>query len=194
MWKMRNRWFELWPIYGMAALFLMTSVAFFVFGRYRFPVVPALALFAGPVVADIAVWTRSLFAAIKQRRPRPVLAVPNGHIVLFLLLFVTAHLPLVSAREAASVTYNNFAIQALLRGEHDLTELFVSRSIALNPKFSLAYNTRGVMHRERGDAVRAIADFENAISISPDYQTARQNLNRIVNRDEHDAVRSGGAQ
>jgi tetratricopeptide (TPR) repeat protein len=142
----------------------------------------------------MATWTRSLLAAIKQHGPRPVPAVPIGHVILFLLLVLTAHLPLVSAREAASVTYNNFAIQALLRGEHDLTELFVSRSIELNPEFSLAFNTRGVMHRERGDAVRAIADFENAIAISPDYETARQNLNRIVNSDEHDAVKSGGAQ
>ena len=43
-WPDRRR---LWVLYAIAATFAITTIAFYVFARYRFPLVPLLVLFAG---------------------------------------------------------------------------------------------------------------------------------------------------
>jgi Flp pilus assembly protein TadD len=48
----RRRWRELWPLYGIVLVFTVAVALFYVFARYRFPLVPPLLLFAGAGVAD----------------------------------------------------------------------------------------------------------------------------------------------
>ena len=51
-----------------------------------------------------------------------------------------------------------------------------TRSIKLkNPKLHLPYNNRGNVHRGQGNLVDAIADYDEAIRIKPDYVTAYHN-------------------
>ena len=59
-WPDRRR---LWVLYAIAATFAITTVAFYVFARYRFPLVPLLVLFAAAGVARIAAEWRTLAAA-----------------------------------------------------------------------------------------------------------------------------------
>ena len=41
------RWRDLWLLYAMILSLAASVAVFYVFGRYRFPLVPLLALFAG---------------------------------------------------------------------------------------------------------------------------------------------------
>ena len=63
-WPDRRR---LWVLYAIAATFAITTVAFYVFARYRFPLVPLLVLFAAAGVARIAAawrtWPRARLIA-----------------------------------------------------------------------------------------------------------------------------------
>lgn len=48
----RRRWHDLWPLYGLLAVFTGAVALFFVFARYRFPLVPVLLLFAGVALVE----------------------------------------------------------------------------------------------------------------------------------------------
>ena len=47
-----SRWRELWVLYALPAVLAASVIAFFVFARYRFPMVPALTLFAGAALVE----------------------------------------------------------------------------------------------------------------------------------------------
>src|SRR5262249_30938086 len=42
-----------------------------------------------------------------------------------------------------------------------------NQAIQLDPKYAIAYNTRGVVWRAKGDHDRAIADYSDAIRLNP---------------------------
>ena len=41
-----------------------------------------------------------------------------------------------------------------------------------HPKYSMNYLTRGAMYTEKGDTVKALADYDKAISMDPYYVPA----------------------
>ena len=53
LWLTRSQWRRLWLLYAMIFALASSVAIFYVFGRYRFPLVPLLALFAGAGVAAI---------------------------------------------------------------------------------------------------------------------------------------------
>ncbi len=55
-WPDRRR---LWVLYAIGATFAITTLAFYVFARYRFPLVPLLVLFAGAGIAGCAAGWRA---------------------------------------------------------------------------------------------------------------------------------------
>ena len=53
-------WRRLWVLYGMVLLLAMAVALFFVFGRYRYPLVPLMALFAGAGLVELSrAWRQS---------------------------------------------------------------------------------------------------------------------------------------
>ncbi|MCK4342097.1 MAG: tetratricopeptide repeat protein [Phycisphaerae bacterium] len=47
-----SRWRELWVLYALVLTMAVSVIAFFVFARYRFPLVPVLTLFAGAALVE----------------------------------------------------------------------------------------------------------------------------------------------
>ncbi|RME96410.1 MAG: tetratricopeptide repeat protein, partial [Alphaproteobacteria bacterium] len=45
----------------------------------------------------------------------------------------------------------------------------------INPKYTLAYNNRGNIYKDRGDLNRAIADYTKALKYNPRYTLAYSN-------------------
>ncbi|MGB6446659.1 MAG: tetratricopeptide repeat protein [Xanthobacteraceae bacterium] len=50
------------------------------------------------------------------------------------------------------------------------------RAIALDPGFALAYNNRGAAYGKKGDLDCAIADYQQALRVNPQFDQAAQNL------------------
>src|SRR5262249_4267606 len=46
------------------------------------------------------------------------------------------------------------------------------KAIALDPKFTIAYNGRGIVYLSKGDHDSAIADFDRAIALDPKFAVA----------------------
>ncbi len=58
-WITRRRWRALWPLYALGLLLGLGVVVFFVLDRYRYPLLPLVALFAGAgVVGAFEHWQR----------------------------------------------------------------------------------------------------------------------------------------
>jgi Flp pilus assembly protein TadD len=55
----------------------------------------------------------------------------------------------------------------------------LSRAIAINPTLAGAHNALGVAYIRRGDRARAIAEWQEAVRIRPDFEDARANLGRV---------------
>jgi len=47
MWELKGKWREAFPVYSYVVLFSLGTIGFYVLSRFRVPVVPALAVFAG---------------------------------------------------------------------------------------------------------------------------------------------------
>ncbi len=182
LWITRKHWRELWALYGMLALFQLTLIAFFVFGRYRFPVVPILICFAAPVVSDLLFYARRLI----KRSPSLALTIDRNQKYpvwicgVWLLLTAVSFVPLVSKDTQASATYNNFAVQSLIRSDWAQAEDYIELSLEAQGDYALAHNSKGVLHRELGDLVKAKYHFQKAAEAEPEYETARKNLEKLT--------------
>jgi len=198
IWYVRRQWHEHWILLLMIGLFQATMIMFFVFGRYRFPIVPLLICFAAPLLADLCLAARQRLTAdwLRKSNNQPVktssqmlvgkigelFSKAKQHWQLCLMavtLIAICHLPIVSLRSSQAITYNNFGVQMLMRGRLDEAEGYFRQCLAIQPENALAHNNLGVVYRERQQFDQAAAHFERAISIAPDYITAWKNLGKL---------------
>jgi tetratricopeptide (TPR) repeat protein len=63
----------------------------------------------------------------------------------------------------------------LEKGDSDRAIADFTQAIQLSPKYTQAYNNRGVAYFERGDIDRAIADYTQAIELDPKFALAYNN-------------------
>jgi tetratricopeptide (TPR) repeat protein len=78
-------------------------------------------------------------------------------------------------QQRTSIPYLNRAIVQRERGNIDLAFQDIDASIGLNPKFALAYNTRGNLWYDRGNFDNALKDYNEALSLDPAYATGYTN-------------------
>ena len=55
----------------------------------------------------------------------------------------------------------------------------MSKTLELNPKYALAYGSRGLAYETKGDYDRAIADYSKAIELDPNLAPAKEGLKRL---------------
>lgn len=84
----RNRWRDLWLLYGGVIVYLAAAIIFYVLARYRLPVVPFLIPFAGAAVTGILKLLRS-----GQRAEPAVLAAALVILFYFTNMTVAADTP-----------------------------------------------------------------------------------------------------
>jgi tetratricopeptide (TPR) repeat protein len=161
-WPERRR---LWLIYALAITYAASVVMFFVFARYRFPLVPFLILFAASLVrAGPRAWT-SLTGARRWAAVGAVIAVA-----------VFANWQVLSPTLMMSITENNLGTAFLEKGQYDQAIAHHERSIALRPDYAPGYNNLGAALRAAGRVDDAVARYKQALAIKPDFASASYNL------------------
>jgi len=142
-----------------AGSYAASLLLFFPTDRYRLPIVPVLAVFAGVLLATPA---RSL-------RRAPVWALLAG-LVLFNLDALT---PSESWPEEEAL---NRAYALRVKGRREEARQEYQRAIDLNPGRIDGYNTLAVMAAEEGDWEHAVWRYRELLAVAPDFVEVRCSL------------------
>ena len=174
-WPMRSR---LWIVYAMTIAYAASVVMFYVFARYRYPLVPLLIVFAaGGFVQGVDALVR------RRRRVAPALLIAVALVAVF------ANWPILSATLMRAITETNLAVALQAEGRLDEAIDHYRRAIALQPAYAPAYNNLGAALHAKGRHEEAIAMYQQALGLRPDYPQAHYNLGNALN----DAGRPGEA-
>jgi tetratricopeptide (TPR) repeat protein len=186
----------------LAVLYTGSIVAFYIFGRYRYPIVGLLIPIAAAGLLEIP---RVLANASMLRKSITAL-VTVGFVVL-------CHWPLLSTESTRAITHNNLgttlseagkfkpaireleqavALQPGFVGAHynlavvleQIGQLPDARrhyeeTVRLSPSFAQAHNNLGALTARQGDTTSARIHFENALRIRPGYSEAHNNLGNV---------------
>ncbi len=169
-------WERLWIFHAITVTYAVSVIVFYVFARYRFPLVPMLLVFA----AGLATWLR----------PRPgdaPEAASGGRalnraglataIVIALGAFAFSHLPLDNPQAARATHF--FDIGAALAKDPSraqLAETFFQRALSEEPNFPAAQAGLATLLTRTGRTPEALPYFRSAIASWPDDAEARFNF------------------
>jgi tetratricopeptide (TPR) repeat protein len=152
-------WRRLWFLYALISAYALSLALFYVFARYRFPLVPVLmVLAAGGIVPA----------------PRRELALAA---VVAILALALSHLRLDDPRRSSAIHYANIA-SALAKDPQrlDAALRFYQRALETDPKFPAAQFGLGVVLARSGRPQEAIPYYQAALSSWPDYAEAHYDL------------------
>jgi tetratricopeptide (TPR) repeat protein len=155
--------------YALALAYAASVVMFFVFARYRYPLVPFLSLFAA-VPFDSRV-RASIASSFAQGNSRKWLA---AAVVVAVAIF--SNWPVLSPTLMVAITENNLGTALIEKGRHDEAVAHHERSIALRPDYAPGYNNLGAALRAAGRLDEAVARYQQALELKPDFASASYNL------------------
>lgn len=161
-WRQRSR---LAVLYVMLVAYAASVLLFYVFARYRLPLVPLLLLFAADGVSAMSAWLRTARVNAKAWMTAAVAATA-----------VLCNWPILSASTMKAITETNLAVALQGDGQTDAAAEHYKRAIALQPDYAPAYNNLGVMQRATGHIDEAIATYRQALTLKGDYPDAHYNL------------------
>lgn len=161
-WPDRRR---LWLVYALALAYAASVVMFFVFARYRYPLVPFLILFATGLSWA---WPRA-WQALQGRRRWAAIAAVIG-VAMF------SNWPVLSPTLMMAITENNLGTALLEKGQNEQAVVHNERSIALRPDYAPGYNNLGAALRAAGRLDEAVARYRQALELKPDFASASYNL------------------
>lgn len=165
LWPMRRR-FHVVSLLG--ATLVVTTLAFYVLARYRYPLVPFLMV---PVAA---------LADLDRQRLRNLWSHARGQTVavggVAVLLALVAHWPLLPADRSRAITESNLgaALHELGRDAEATTRL--RRAVAIRPDYVPAYGNLGVSLRALGEVDAAIEVYRQGLALAPDDGDLHYNL------------------
>ena len=159
-WPLRDR---LWVIYGILAAYAASVVMFYVFARYRYPLVPLLLLFAAAGLVELPGVLRV------DARTFPLAAA-----VLAAAVFVNR--PMLDGHLMRAITEHNLG--AALQSDNRFDEAIehYRRAVAFKADYAPAYSNMGAALRAEGRLSDAVAAYEHALAIQPDEGEAHYNL------------------
>lgn len=159
------RWRRLWPLYAIGATIALTTLAFYVLARYRYPLVPVLIVFAAAAIATTRAWIAS---------HTPAQVATMGGIAVGLV--VVCQWPLLSSARSRAVTETNLGTAFYEQGRHDEAVARFERAIAIEPGYVPAFNNLGVALRAAGRTADAVAAYRRGLTVRDDYPDLHFNL------------------
>ena len=164
-----NQWRRLWLLYAMILSLAASVAVFYVFGRYRFPLVPFLALFAGAGIARAAELYKE-----KNFRPLTIAA------LLLLCTAIVVNWPIIGISGPGPGGYNNLANAYSKEGKINQAIETAKMAIQLQPNSGIAHFNLGTLYAARGRFDLAQPHFEETIRLYPNYAEAHSNLGQLL--------------
>ncbi len=156
-------------LYALTVAYAASVLVFYVFARYRFPLVPLLMLFAARGLVALPDFARHATA-----RQKAIALAAVAAAVIF------SNWPVLSAATMQAVTENNLAVALQGDGRFDEAAEHYQRAVALSPGYGPAYNNLATNLRAKGDVSAAIATYQRLLAAQPDYPDAHYNLGNAL--------------
>ena len=169
LWLTRHQWRRLWLLYAMIVALASSVAVFYVFGRYRFPLVPLLALFAGAGLVESA-------RQYRQRHWRSLVA----GLVLFALVGMVANWPFYGVQGPGPAGYNNLSNAYYKQGRIEEAIRTALKAIELQPNYGVARYNLGNLYAAQGRFDLARTNFQEAIRLFPNYADAYSNFGQLI--------------
>ncbi|MBN1670417.1 MAG: tetratricopeptide repeat protein [Kiritimatiellae bacterium] len=166
-----GQWRRLWLLYGLLLVTTAGVALFFVFARYRFPLVPVLVLFAGAGLP-------ALWHAARRRHSRAV-ALPIG---MACVVAVVANLPLLAQHGKTSSALMWYDIGSTLGrdGRHAEAVPFFRKALEIDPNHENARFDLGNVLSKCGDLPGAVEQYRLVLSLNPKHAEAHYNLGNLL--------------
>ena len=177
-WSGRSR---LWVLYALLIAYAVSVVFFFIFARYRYPLVPMLILFAAAGTLAVAQSFGRAGSSILQSGSRRL----SLQITAVAAVAVFVNWPMGSVRAMRAVTEMN--VGTALQTEHRIDDAiaYYRRAISTQPDYAPAYNNLGTALREQRRIDEAVASYQQALQLQPEFATAHFNLaNLLLEQDD----------
>jgi tetratricopeptide (TPR) repeat protein len=193
-WPQRQR---LWIVHAMTIAYAASVVMFYVFARYRFPLVPFLVLFASAGLASLPAFIRAGTQHPAPRTPHPAPRTwhparsTRARLVLpsIAAIAIFANWPILSRDLMEAVTENNLGVALEGEGRLDEAASHYHRAMAFKADYAPAYNNLGTALRAKGDLDEAVRSYERALVLQPDFPDAHFNLaNALLDLRKPDAA------
>ncbi|MDP6977613.1 MAG: tetratricopeptide repeat protein [Myxococcota bacterium] len=168
---------ELIPLYGMFAIYTSTLILFYLFARYRLPLVPILFLFAG-----VALEGARRFAT-ERNRPRF-----ETTLALTAAVALGCNWPVFEKDYMRSVTHYNLGNELFAVGREAEAVLEFRTAVELHPRNAFALHNLGALRARAGDMSGAEDYYRRALEVNPGYGIALSNLARTL-RDSGEPAR-----
>jgi Flp pilus assembly protein TadD len=180
-WPERRR---LWILYALAGAYALSVVLFFIYARYRYPLVPFLILFASAAVVAMYMQQVRLKPETRYRRLLGATAIAA--------LIAATNLPMLSASRMRAITEHNYG--AALQGDKQFEEAVAhyERAVAADPTYAPAYSNLGAALSALGRIDAGKRAYQRALELNPDFADAHFNLGNALRR-EGDAAGAAAA-
>jgi tetratricopeptide (TPR) repeat protein len=170
LWLTRRRWRELSVLYLVLLAWALSVTAFFVFARYRYPMVPVLLLFAGAAAERLA-------DAVRRRRAAGLTAAACLGLAAALLVNWPA-----DDRDPRAPTYASLGRALADAGRLAEAQRALERTVALSPRFAGAHLALADVRLRRDDLDAAEASYRRVLELDASSPAAWNNLGTIAGR------------
>ena len=151
---------------GLTVAYAASVLLFYVFARYRYPLVPLLMLFAAAALVELT-----------SGRTRPRVAT----LAVAVVALVFCNWPVVPRGWMQAVSENNIGAALQADGRYDDAVTHYERAVTLRPEYAPAINNLGTALRAAGRLDEAVAAYERALAAHPDFPEAHYNLANALN-------------
>jgi tetratricopeptide (TPR) repeat protein len=156
---------QLWGLAWVWFCFAASVALFFVFARYRYPMIAPMILFAASGLTH-------LYQQVKKKHLKGLV----GSVSLALLFATVVNWPMLSKAKMEAPTHFNIGYELEKREELDAAQAFYLSSLALDSTSTLTYNNLGMVAMKQERPEEAITYFSKAVKAKPNNWDARVNL------------------
>jgi Flp pilus assembly protein TadD len=150
---------------GLAVAYTLMATLFFVFARYRYPLVPVLALLGGFGIAEAL--------RVGSRHRLPALAT-------FAAIVLLCHLPFGDRAAMAATTWTNLGIELAARGDARGARDAYERALAADPVSIRASTNLAAIELADGHPEAALERLEGVAARAPDSSVVWDSHGRVL--------------
>ncbi len=164
-----REWRKIWVLHALILSMAASVALFYVFGRYRLPLIPPLMLLAGAGAMEIIALCRSR-------------SIGRCAAALGMLIVVGAivNWPVTGKSGPSSAGYNNLGNAFGKQQAFAAAKESYEQALALQPDYGVAYFNLGNLLAKMGDVKAAAHHLSEAIKINPTHAEAYHSLGNLL--------------